>query len=70
MDDFAAFQRCITNGVIPVLPECGCFDRPFNGVIGLDGKIPWHIPADFAHFKRVTPAAFSSSPGCKPQPRR
>ncbi len=28
--------------------------RATNGVIGRDGKIPWHIPADFAHFKRVT----------------
>jgi dihydrofolate reductase len=28
--------------------------RAANGVIGRDGDIPWHIPADFAHFKRVT----------------
>jgi dihydrofolate reductase len=28
--------------------------RATNGVIGLDGDIPWRIPADFAHFKRVT----------------
>jgi dihydrofolate reductase len=25
-----------------------------NGVIGADGDIPWRIPADFAHFKRLT----------------
>jgi dihydrofolate reductase len=25
-----------------------------NGVIGLGGKIPWHLPEDFAHFKRTT----------------
>ena len=25
-----------------------------NGVIGADGGIPWRIPEDFAHFKRVT----------------
>jgi dihydrofolate reductase len=25
-----------------------------NGVIGADGGIPWHIPGDFAHFRRVT----------------
>jgi dihydrofolate reductase len=28
--------------------------RAAGGVIGLGGNIPWHIPADFAHFKRVT----------------
>jgi dihydrofolate reductase len=28
--------------------------RATNGVIGLHGDIPWKIPADFAHFKRVT----------------
>ena len=28
--------------------------RATNGVIGLRGDIPWRIPADFAHFKRVT----------------
>lgn len=25
-----------------------------NGVIGLRGKIPWHLPEDFAHFKATT----------------
>jgi len=25
-----------------------------NNVIGANGKIPWYIPSDFAHFKRVT----------------
>ncbi len=25
-----------------------------NGVIGADGSIPWHLPEDFAHFKRTT----------------
>ncbi|WP_323790931.1 dihydrofolate reductase [Nocardioides sp.] len=25
-----------------------------NGVIGADGSIPWHLPDDFAHFKRTT----------------
>ncbi|MGN6723273.1 MAG: dihydrofolate reductase [Marmoricola sp.] len=28
--------------------------RARNGVIGNNGKIPWRIPADFAHFKSVT----------------
>ena len=25
-----------------------------NGVIGHEGKMPWHLPADLRHFKRVT----------------
>jgi len=25
-----------------------------NNVIGANGEIPWYIPSDFAHFKRVT----------------
>lgn len=25
-----------------------------NNVIGLDNKMPWHIPADFKHFKEIT----------------
>jgi len=25
-----------------------------NGVIGADGTIPWHLPDDFAHFRRTT----------------
>ncbi len=28
--------------------------RAANGVIGQDGKLPWHIPADLQHFKRLT----------------
>ncbi|MEM6756026.1 MAG: dihydrofolate reductase [Planctomycetota bacterium] len=30
------------------------YARAENGCIGKHGKIPWHLPADFAHFKRTT----------------
>jgi dihydrofolate reductase len=25
-----------------------------NGVIGRDNGLPWHLPADLQHFKRIT----------------
>lgn len=25
-----------------------------NGIIGRDNRLPWHLPADLAHFKRLT----------------
>lgn len=28
--------------------------RADNGVIGRDGRLPWHIPADLRHFKALT----------------
>jgi dihydrofolate reductase len=30
------------------------FARSRNGVIGINGAMPWHLPEDLAHFKRTT----------------
>jgi len=36
--------------VISIIVACGSQNR----VIGNNGEIPWYIPEDFAHFKKVT----------------
>src|SRR3712207_9573257 len=48
--------------------------RPQNGVIGRDGTLPWHIPADLKRFKALTMGSvmvmgrrtFESLPGLLP----
>jgi dihydrofolate reductase len=48
--------------------------RAANGVIGVNNRLPWHIPADLAHFKRLTMGSpmimgrrtFDSLPGILP----
>jgi len=48
--------------------------RARNGVIGREGGLPWHLPADLRHFRRITMGApmimgrrtFESLPGLLP----
>lgn len=30
------------------------FARASNGVVGINNALPWHLPEDLAHFKRMT----------------
>lgn len=32
----------------------GIYAKSKNGVIGRGGQLPWHVPGDLAHFRRVT----------------
>jgi dihydrofolate reductase len=40
---------------LPLLPRLHLiYARAANGVIGINGTLPWHLPEDLAHFKRTT----------------
>ena len=41
-----------TPGALPRLHLI--YARAANGVIGINGTLPWHLPEDLAHFKRTT----------------
>jgi dihydrofolate reductase len=59
-------------------PEvCMILAQAENGVIGIEGRIPWHIPADLRRFKQLTMGTpmimgrktFDSLPGLLPERR-
>ena len=43
-------EACVNREIILV------YARAANGVIGRDGTLPWHLPADLKHFKALTMA--------------
>src|SRR5690606_9960721 len=54
-------RRCRSRSIIgsvtdtPVQPEITLVAAVAdNGVIGAEGRMPWHLPADLKHFRQVT----------------
>lgn len=44
-----------TGGGVSGMPRLHLiYARAANGVIGINGTLPWHLPEDLAHFKRTT----------------
>jgi dihydrofolate reductase len=39
---------------MPRLPLIAVVARARNGVIGMNNKMPWHLPEDLQHFRRLT----------------
>ena len=68
-------RRCARqSGAVDTPPITIVIARAQNGVIGRDGKLPWHIPADLKRFKALTMGSamvmgrrtFESLPGILP----
>ncbi|ELZ14783.1 Dihydrofolate reductase, partial [Natrinema thermotolerans DSM 11552] len=44
----------VTGALEPARELVGIVAVAENGVIGKDGDMPWHVPADLQHFKEAT----------------
>ncbi|WP_336511952.1 dihydrofolate reductase [Sphingomonas arenae] len=68
------WSRAYHADVVPGGPVTLIVARARNGVIGRDGQLPWHIPADLKRFKALTMGSvmimgrktFESLPGLLP----
>lgn len=68
------WSRAYHSNVVPGAPVTLIVARARNGVIGRDGALPWHLPADLKRFKALTMGSvmimgrktFESLPGLLP----